>query len=609
MATSWRIQFVIILFAITSVYPAFASPILLPRQPLTVAPAIEGLLICDEALKLPEIKTSSSAEHWCVSRRKNAGPRLEKFLDELEPGGAKGKIQLGYMLTIQLLTLYKKTSEKWEIDTDKIASYLNIIQSVDRPVVVYLASGHFDTKSELASELAQNPINLLQFPNNPVPVSNYLGHKIIPFTLLTDESIPVNKYRFDAMRVITREIKNLPTYAFSRIKAITLAGEIHHMFPDFENGMGNYTNATTTDYSMESQLGFRTWLEDKYKTVAKLNSATGLTYASFRDISAPSKNIRYQTLSSFGEHYDAYADGILPFSGWLWDPTNKVTQISLHVDGKKVGNFLMGMGRLDVYRAEKSVSSASAGFRYDMDFSKMKPGKYLAQVIAYKKDNSVILDERYFSVISPDQSPTPESTFFSTPARAHPVNANDFRWWIDIPKPNIDIYYNPIASDWNAYRNQQVKTFLEKFYYTARKAGLQRDLLFSHQILARANSTWNPQLFATDLSISNTTPWHSGINMYGGSTYSEWTKHYLKNKNIVDYGIPEFNPQQWKNDKIHEEAFLFHYKRGARFISPYYYTLLPEKMRGETNQFQINPENFRDGANLFDAAIKNFVKN
>ena len=47
-------------------------------------------------------------------------------------------------------------------------------------------------------------------------------------------------------------------------------------------------------------------------TLAALQERTGLTYPDWQAVPTPSKDIRTERLTSFGEHYDAFADGILP---------------------------------------------------------------------------------------------------------------------------------------------------------------------------------------------------------------------------------------------------------------------------------------------------------
>ncbi len=72
------------------------------------------------------------------------------------------------------------------------------------------------------------------------------------------------------------------------------------------------------------------------------------------------------------------------------------------------------------------------------------------------------------------------------------------RFWLDMPAQLQDVYYNPLAKDWNQYRESQVYAQLAVFHERAIAAGLPAAKLFSHQIIPDVNPSWNPQLFASD---------------------------------------------------------------------------------------------------------------
>ena len=83
-------------------------------------------------------------------------------------------------------------------------------------------------------------------------------------------------------------------------------------------------------------------------------------------------------------------------------------------------------------------------------------------------------------------------------------------------------------------------------------------------------------------------------------------------KEISDYGAPEFNPQQWKLDGVHLAAMQSHYDAGARFISPYYFSVIPSRFKGGTehgvNRMELGPDNTKDGSDRFYRAIIEFAK-
>ena len=582
------------------------------RPPLIVAPVIEGLHMCDQAALNPAIANVYDAEAQCRRMKMSGAVALNRLLDTLEPGGPKGQVQVGYTATLQLLGLYHHTNKGWEIDESQLDNFLRVIRQVKRPVVLYLAADHFDSFGPLTRELQKDAKNLLQLRDGKPLALNYFGYHVIPYTLQTDPLLSVNRYRYAALEHVARKLQTLSADVQSRIVAITFMGELHHMFPDFENGMGAFKDIQVTDYSAASVAGFRTWLQQKFSTVERLNEATELKFTSFNEVVAPSKNIRKEKLSHFGEHYDAFADGILTFAGWVWDPQNTVRQLDFFVNGKLVGPMERHLNRLDVYRAVETVTDPNVGFRFRYDYSTLPPGRYNAQAVATSGGKQYVLGETEFVVIARNQS-TPSRQAAkglpSLPSAAKKLPG--LQTWMDLPGPMVDVYYNPLARLWNEYRDWQVQNLLREFYTRGLRAGLPASKLFSHQIMPRVNSSWNPQLLAADSTLKGSMPWKQGINMYGGATNSPWMRDYLASERITDYGVPEFHPQQWKSAAVHTAALQAQYDQGARFVSPYYFSIVPQRFKGNAfgiNRLELGPDNAQDGSSHFYRALVEFAK-
>jgi hypothetical protein len=582
------------------------------RPPFIIAPTVEGMLLCDEAVAQPQMRSIDEAYTYCRRRKLDGAPALSRLLDRLEPGGPRGAVQVGYTATLQLLGLYRSTSKGWAIDPARVDEFLGVISKVQRPVVIYFSADHFDSIGPITEELRRDPRNLMQLRDGKPLELNYFGYRIMPYTLSTDAAIPVNKYRRDALNYVAQRIKKLPKTVQSRIVAYTLAGELHHMFPDFENGMGAYQDIQVTDYSPASVARFRQWLRTRYQTIEQFNTQTGLSYASFDAIQAPSKNIRKEKLTSFGEHYDAFADGTLPIAGWLWDPNKAIQKLDLYVDGRLVGPVPYGLNRLDVYRAEAAITSPNTGFRHDLDYSGLLPGRHLAQVVATSGTSRYQLAEVEFVVVPRDQGRVASTQRSEVPSLKNAKALSGVRSWLDMPKPLQDVYYNPLARDWNRYRESQVYDFLSNFHQWALKAGLPADKLYSHQIVPNVNSSWNPHLFAAGQTLSGSAPWKQGLNMYGGATDSAWLRDFMARNKITDYGVPEFNPQQWKRNGVHLAAMQSHYDAGARFISPYYFSVIPDRFKGGAehgvNRMELRPDNPKDGSDRFYQAIVEYAR-
>ncbi|WP_034696000.1 beta-galactosidase [Acidovorax sp. NO-1] len=583
------------------------------RTPMIVAPTVQELYLCDEAIADTRFSELKAALAHCNKRKLTGAPAISRLLDVLEPGGPKGNVQVGYTATLPLLSLYRNTTRGWTIDKNQVDRFLSLIAEIQRPVVVYFLADHFDSESPLAEALAKDKRNLMQLRDGMPLKLDYFGYRIVPYTMSTDPAIPVNKYRFEALDYLAKRINALPKPVQNRIVAYTLAGELHHMFPNFESGMGAYQDIQVTDYSADSVAGFRRWLEAKYKTIQQLNTRHGFAYTSFDQVPAPSKDIRKEQLVSFAEHYDAYADGTLPIAGWLWDPRQTIERLELYVDGKPAGAIAHDLNRLDVYRAEESITTPNTGYRVDFDYSAMAPGRHLAQVVAHARSGTRHkLGEVEFAVVPRDQGRVNVVRFSALKALDDIKRLPGVRTWLDMPRSLQDVYYNPLARDWNQYRESQVYGFLNAFYERAIQSGLPADKLYSHQIVPRVNSSWNPQLFAADQTLQGIAPWKHGLNMYGGATDSAWMRSFIARNKISDYGAPEFNPQQWKRDGVHLAAMQSHYAAGARFISPYYFSVIPDRFKGNAehgvNRMELGPNNPKDGSDRFYRAIIEFAK-
>lgn len=616
-----------------------------PAQgPFYITPHVESLLLCDKARDSTQFSKEQDAVQYCVGQGLDGATRLAHALDELEPGGAQGSVQMGYTLTIPLLSLYAKSSNgSWQLDDRLMDAYVRLISETPRPVVVYLSATHFDTTGPLSSALAHDHANLMKLSDGKPPQLSYFEYGIIPFTLRVDEQLDVNRYRFTAMQRVAERLKALPESVQRRIVAITLAGEAHQLFPDFEGGTGRYKDIQVTDYDPASVASFRDWLAKKYQTVQRMKAQTGLDYPDFQSIQAPSKDIRRDKLTHFGEHYDAYADGTVPVSGWLWDPTHRVQALLLYVDGDLVGPVAQGFNRLDVYRAKAEVTSPNVGFRHDLDYAQMAVGKHRLQVVAQSATGEkYLVGERTLVVVPRDQSIVSDRapdglddwagqrpgwrrwvpqfllrwfTRLGWISQVAPTSSMgpDVQWWLDMPQDLLDVYYNPLARDWNAFRSQQVYQFLATVHAHALAAGLPRDKLYSHQIAPRANSSWNPQLFAVDETLGGALPWKPGFNLYGGATNGPWLQRFLSEKGITDYGVPEMHTQQTKLADAPLDALRAHYAANARFVSPMYMSLLPERFRAGAQQtdvrrMELRPDNPADGSAALYEAMRTLAR-
>ena len=80
----------------------------MPRAPLLVTPLISGVLSCNGGYRNTELQTLEQIEEWCAKNNQTDDLAARTLLDQIEPGGAHGKVQLGYTLLVPLLELFEQ---------------------------------------------------------------------------------------------------------------------------------------------------------------------------------------------------------------------------------------------------------------------------------------------------------------------------------------------------------------------------------------------------------------------------------------------------------------------------------------------------------------------
>lgn len=577
-----------------------------------ITPMIEGIGACEYINEYSNLRSNPSkllktlkVIDDCMKNNFSSSVLLKNILNEIEPNGPQGEIQLGYTFSIPILGLFKNKNNKWIIDEKKIAYIFKFIEDVNRPVIIYLMLNHFDTGNPLSKKLTDNKINFMELQDGTIPFNVYFKNDVLPYTLSVDENIPVNNYRFKGLKLISERIVSFDSKKPNLIKGITIGGETHHFFPDFKNGMGLYKDCKFTDYSHVSIKDFREWLKGRFITLEQLNESIGTQFQEWDEIIPPSKDIRKQKLKGFWEHIDSYSSGVLPIFGWISHKGN-VRSLDIYVDGQWIGNAMMDINRLDVYESIDSLKNPNVGFRYDLNFRNMKKGVHTIHVIIKLTDNKrLLLAERKVVVMDALQSKPfnhllKKGSIIPEKISDKEKKLYQIEFWLDHPKDNQNLYFNPYAKVWQEFREYQVERFLSAIWKIVVDAGFNSNKIFSHQLIPELNGTWNDFLFATGKSINENSLYNPGVTLYGGATISKHIDKYILGR---PYGVPEFHPLMHKTQAIHKEALLFHRNRGALFVSPYYISLLPKHTIDKEHAMMMIEENnkWRGSAYLLKA--------
>lgn len=560
--------------------------------PFVIAPMIEGQGYCKAGLVEPKLGLAIAR---CAQGKDSGVKELAAALNALEPGGAKGAVQVGYTIGINLL------EHPQQGEYNPFGFLTQALQKIDRPAVIYLFANHFAGSHAYP---AIQPDSLARFADQSVPTEKYFQRSIAPITLNLQAPISANQQRKSALEKVGKWYASLPPKSRNKIIAFTLAGELHYFYDDFSTGMGRFDNIRITDYSPASVKDFQVWLRQRYSNLPALNKALGSEFKDFSQVQPPSKSIQSDRLGHFSEHFDSYAHGVLPIEGWLKQLAPN-EQIRVYLNGVAVGVAEYGLNRQDVYEAVPEIQTAQLGFRYLLDFSQLPRGKYTIQVMLEGPKNYE-LAQRSLSVMGNSQAPI-NDLGKKIAATAPP---KDLKFYVDRPAQEMAVFYNPLARDWLDFRSAQVTQAYDEWFDAAVKVGLPADRLFTHQIAVATVGGWNPVLFASDASLKGKHRYKKGINLYGGSASTALLRrHYLEPGEA--FGVPEFHTQSWKNKNAPGKVLHDLQQGGASFVSPYFLSMAPDKYRDQPNahdKFRLSPDNKDYGSDYLYRAMADIAK-
>lgn len=535
---------------------------------LLIAPMIGGLDSCYyKRQELAHNEPNSEFTKLCVRENDSPAAVINATLDTFsEKRKFQGDYRLGYTLYVPLFKLFTLQQDRFEINPAFAKRIAHSIRDVDRPVILYLFSDHFGVDSPFEDILAKNPENILQTTAGPLPIDKFGVVKVFPWSFVNLDN-QITRLREQAMGAVLDEVCALPDRVRRRIEGVTLLGELHHMYPHFETGMGFDGDYLISDYSAVSVSGFRGFLKEKYHDVQSLNAALGSNFTQFEEIDPPSKNIRTQSLKHFWEHIDPYAHGTLPISGWVGRSSPQVVpQIHLYLNGEFHQKVPVKQGRQDVLAALPQIGSPDVGWSHDLDFGQLPLGIHQLDVFVESAQGELIrLASRKVVVVGPSQAKPMEMPMKPLPSFKSDTSGVMFS--LDHPKDYASYYHNPLVNLWHTFRKSQVTAYLSHFEKLAKSKCIDSRKIYSHQILPFVNPGWDvtKQGVGQDLAVPESVK--LGVSLYGeasfGSSFFEWFGQTGRSS----YGVTEFHPLKSMNAVELESVFSKHKKNGAKFLS------------------------------------------
>jgi hypothetical protein len=522
--------------------------------------------VCQPGAVLQPEYATDPAFMACQREDGSSAPVINSTLKKLGPQfSANGLYELGYTLNVPLLNYMVQRGDQWVIDQASIARMVRTISQTERQLVLYLFSTHFSSSAKIEPFLARDPANLAHTPRGPLGLDKHFGLDVYPWSIArTDNSL--TKTRIEVITAITQALCDAPQKVRDRVAAVTLLGEVHHLFPSFETGMGFNGAYEVSDYSNTSVLDFQNFLKNRFQTIAALNTAVQEKhYLEFKDVQPPSKNIRTEPLRYFGEHIDSYASGSLPVQGWLAPDPQLTGWVQLFLNGKPLAKVQPALGRQDVLQALPTLGSANVGWRYDLNFEKLDPGLYEITAMAESQQGlPVLLAKREIAIMDRQQSTPTRTARLELPP--HKLNPS-LRGSVDAPADQSNYFFNPLAKLWSEFRGLQVvnyQQFIEQPLKASCLAGVPR---YIHQLFPYPNPSWDWGKFAVDESLRANEGRRLGVSLYGEASYGDSYLNWKKAQGIDLYGITEFHPLRAMSAPELNQAMGRHKENGAQFLS------------------------------------------
>lgn len=205
-----------------------------PNTPMLLAPMIGVIDPCVMARNGAVAQGKSGMQTSCTGPNGSAAALVESTLAALQPpSNASSPYSLGYTLPVPLLQLFRSDTDGWVIDHEVVGRLVRTVRDTNRPLILYLFSTHFTTDAPLEKELAASPANLAQTRDGPLEQGSYYGTAIHNWSFASTRA-ELTARRVQATEALLKAMCRLPAPDIAKIRGVTMLGELHHLFPDFE---------------------------------------------------------------------------------------------------------------------------------------------------------------------------------------------------------------------------------------------------------------------------------------------------------------------------------------------------------------------------------------
>jgi len=588
---------------------------LLPALPsssrLLLSPLLGNMEAClvQDGLREDFSKEFQQIPASCLGPQGSAAEMVKATLQRL--GRPQGELDLGYTLSVPLLRYVQWNGQAWEVRGEALDRVVRTVAQAHRPVVLYLFATHFEVHSKAEERLAADPANLAWTPKGPLPLDSYLGARIFPWSVARQDN-EVTRVRKLAVDALAERMCAAGDAAMHQLRALTVLGETHQLFPGFEAGMGFAAEGyAVTDYSPASVAGFHAFLRQRYGDIARLNAHLKSGFASFDAVEPPSRNIRSEPLQNFFQHIDSYAAGTVPVSGWVHSPDAKLQKqlaVAVFVDGHPYSHAPVHMHRQDVAQAKPGFLTPDVGWRADIRYPALGEGLHRIDVVLQAGGRSLgLLATRQIAVMDRNQGEPRPHAAEALPDFGKLPDGVEF--WVDSPQDRLALFYNPLVTDWNDFREQQVADYIQGFSEHIGHGCLSRVPRFAHQLNPHANPSWDANRYAVERSLQRMPGLSLGVSLYGEDTYGPLVGQMLRRYGHTAYGVTEFHPLVALSPQRLEKVLTMHRRQGARFLS-FFMEARPEDATGtqSSNEFSFDADNTAHGSDALYHSLRQLLQ-
>ena len=510
-----------------------------------------------------------------------------------------------------LLKLFKEHNGDWVIDKELLGRLVRTLRDTERPAILYLFSTHFGQGAPIEAALAADPANLSWTAEGPLPKGTFYGADIYNWSLAGTRTA-ITARRVQAAQAVLREICKLEPRHVEKIRGITLLGELHHLFPNYEASMGFVPPYLVSDYSEVSKAGFRRFLERHFGTIATLNANIGTSWTSFQQVEPPSKDVRITPLRDFTEHIDSFAHGSLPISGWAY--VQRAADLAPSMVRIYRNGDLIAQGARQ--HGAPGRPECPAGIGQCQHRLALRPG---FQDVAHRVASHRRLPGE--SIGRPDPScDTQHRHTGQEPANTagHCLKRRCRRaaWQthrckasVDMPADQSSYFYNPLVTYWHAFRALQVADYLRSFEKGLQAPCVAQTKRYTHQILPFAHPAWDETKFAVDASLRKLDGIGLGVSLYGEPTYGTTFFSWLESSPHKHYGVTEFHPLKAMDPMELEGMLARHAGHGVEFVSFF----LEPRWKGRLvprahNLFSLDPDNPKFGSQQLYESVRSLLR-